>query len=117
MSETYLPSARDSVIAYFGRNASGNLRCYCVRCHDTTPLTNASRVYGDLSYPEPRSLLVGSWGSEDTCESCDGCRVSLLSLSRQCQSEHDAQQAEWSRGAVTHLVEYGVPGTVRCRIY
>ncbi len=117
MSAEYIPSARDAVVAYFGQNSSGNLRCYCVRCNDESPLSDASRIYGDLSYPEPISLAVGHWGSEDSAEACDVCRVTLLSLSRQCQSEHDAQQAEWARGPITHVVECGIRGAVRCRIY
>jgi hypothetical protein len=115
--EEYIPSARDAVVAYFGRNARGNLRCYCVRCNDTDPLTDAHKVYGDCSAPEPTSLAVGHWGSDDTCEACEACGIALVALSKACQSEHDAQQARWARLPITHVVEMGMVGAVRCRIY
>lgn len=117
MSETYIPNARDAVIAYFGRNASGNLRCYCVRCNDESPLTDARPVYGDLNYPEPLAHGRGSYDSWDTCDQCEVCWTSLRSLSESCQREHDEQQARFARGPITHVVEMGMVGQVRCRIY
>ncbi len=117
MTERYIPTARDAVIAYFGRNPAGNLRCYCVMCNDAEPLAQASAVYGDPGASEPASLAVGHWGSADTCEACEACGVSLRALSRRCQEEHDAQQARWARGPITHVVEMGMVGAVRCRIY
>jgi hypothetical protein len=117
VSEEYTPNARDAVVAYFGRNASGNLRCHCVRCNDTSPLTDASKVYGDLDQPEPFAHGRGSYGGWDTCERCEVCWTSLLRLSQLCQQEHDDQQARWSRGPVHHVVEMGLVGQIRCRIY
>ena len=111
MSAAYIPSARDAVIAYFGRNHLGFLRCYCVRCNDLTPLASADRIYGDLYVP------TGPDGRAEDSQECDACGVQLLDLSRACQAEHDAQQAEWARGPVTHVVEMGMVGAVRCRIY
>ena len=115
--EKYIPSARDAVVAYFGRNTAGNLRCHCVRCCDEHPLTDASKVYGDTDQPEPMTHGRGSYGSWDTCDQCEVCWTSLRQLSRMCQAEHDEQQARWARGPITHVVEMGVPGMVRCRIY
>ena len=117
MSETYIPRARYAVVAYFGRNASGNLRCYCVRCNDTAPLTDASKVYGDLTMPEPISLAVGHWGTDDTCEACEACGVTLLSLSQACQREHEEQQERFRRLPCVGLLEYGILGAIRCRVY
>lgn len=117
MTEQYISNARDAVVAYFGRNPAGNLRCYCVRCNDAEPLSDAAKVYGDLDTPEPLSLAVGHWGTVDTCEACDACSVSLRELSRRCQAEHDEQQARWARAPITHVVEMGMLGMVRCRIY
>ena len=117
MGEAYIPNARDAVVAYFGRNASGNLRCHCVRCNDAAPLTDANAVYGDLDQPEPLTNGRGSYGSWDTCDQCEVCWASLLELSRACQREHDEQQARWARGPVTDLVEYGTRTSPRCRIY
>lgn len=117
MTETYIPNARDAVVAYFGRNTQGNLRCYCVRCNDASPLTDASKVYGDLDGPEPVSLARGHWGSDDTCEMCEACYVPLLHLSRECQREHDEQQERFRRGPITHVVEMGMVGAIRCRVY
>lgn len=111
MSETYVPGARDAVVAYFGRDARRNLRCYCVRCNDAAPLTDASKVYGDLYVSEGD---VESMPDEDVC---DACGVALLELSRMCQREHDEQQARWARKSITHVVEMGMVGDVRCRIY
>ena len=117
VSETYIPNARDAVIAYFGRNHTGNLRCYCVRCNDAEPLTDASKVYGDLDQPEPLTNGRGSYGSWDTCDQCEVCWVSLLSLSQSCQQEHDEQQERFRRGPITHVIEMGMTGAIRCRVY
>lgn len=117
MNEPYVPSARDAVVAYFGRNLSGNLRCYCVRCNDSEPLTDASKVYGDLDQPGPLTHGRGSYGSDDTCDQCEVCWVSLLELSQRCQVEHDEQQARFARGPITHVVEMGMVGAIRCRVY
>lgn len=104
MSETYVPTPRDAVIAYFGRNEAGNLRCYCVRCNEAAPLTEPSKIYGDLSY--------------DTSDQCESCLASLLALSQACQREHDEQQARWARtSAPTVLIEYGIPAAIQCRVY
>ena len=111
MSASYIPSARDATIAYFGRNPHGFLRCYCVTCNDSSPLTDAHRVYGDLYVP------TGPNGRAEDGQECDACGVQLLDLSRRCQADHDAQQREWARGPVTHVVEMGMVGSVRCRIY
>lgn len=111
MSETYIPNARDAVVAYFGRNARGNLRCYCVRCNDESPLTNASKIYGDLY------VALGDRDRAYDEDRCDVCGVTLLQLSQMCQAEHDEQQARWARGPITDLVEYGVRTSPRCRIY
>jgi len=117
MSEQYIPNARDAVIAYFGRNQAGNLRCYCVRCNDSEPLTDAVKVYGDLDQPEPLTHGRGSYGSWDTCDQCEVCWTSLLELSRRCQAEHDEQQKRFARGPITHVVEMGMVGAIRCRVY
>ncbi len=117
MSEAYIPNARDAVIAYFGRNPAGNLRCYCVTCNDAEPLTDANKVYGDLNYAEPLAHGKGSYDSWDTCDQCEVCWVSLLSLSQSCQREHDEQQARFRRGPITYVVEMGMPGAIRCRVY
>jgi hypothetical protein len=103
--EEYIPSARDAVVGYFGRNSSGNLRSLCVRCNDATPLTDTSRIYGDLYVS----------GGPD--RSCDTCSVTFLSLSEQCQRDHDDQQSRWAKLPITHVVEMGMIGAVRCRIY
>lgn len=110
--EAYIPSARDATVAYAGWTPDRRYRCYCVRCHDDTPLTDAARVYGDLYVAEPSPL-----GSVDDGERCDRCDVALLDLSRQCQADHDAQQARFARQPVHALVEYGIPAAIRCRVY
>ena len=106
MSEPYIPNAREAVIAYFGRDTRGNLRCYCVTCNDASPLASAHKVYGDLIADETHGN-----------EACDGCGVELLKLSQLCQAEHDAQQAKWAKQPITALVEYGIAAFPRCRIY
>ena len=116
-NEVYIPNARDAVIAYFGRNASGNLRCYCVTCNDKSPLTDAHKVYGDLDFAEPLTNGRGSYDSWDTCDQCEVCWTSLLKLSQMCQREHDEQQARFARGPTLALVEYGVTAAIRCRVY
>lgn len=105
--EKYIPSARDAVVGYFGRTSSGNLRAQCVTCNDKYPLTDTRPIYGDL--------YVSDGPSVD--RSCDTCSVTFLALSEQCQREHDDQQARWARLPVTHVVEMGMVGAVRCRIY
>lgn len=117
MNEAYIPNARDAVVAYFGRNNAGNFRCYCVTCNDKSPLTDAAKIYGDCDQPEPMTYGRGSYGSDDTCDQCESCWTSLLSLSQRCQQEHNDQQARWARGPITHVVEMGMVGAVRCRIY
>jgi hypothetical protein len=109
MSEAYIPSARQSVIAYCGYTTDGRYRRFCVTCCDASPLTDAHKIYGDLYTPGPENV-----SDRDDCECCG---VSLLSLSQQCQREHDEQQARWARGPVLALVEYGIPAAVRCRVY
>lgn len=108
---SYIPSARDAVVGYFGRNPAGNLRAYCVCCNESEPLQDAARVYGDLY------VSTGPLGSLEADEVCDGCGTAFLVLSEACQAEHDAQQAEWARGPLTHVVEMGMVGQVRCRVY
>ena len=100
------------MIAYFGGTPDNRWRCYCVRCHDVTPLRDAAKVYGDLYVAEPASE-----GRMDDGEECDMCGVRLLDLSRSCQREHDEQQARWARLPIVALVEYGVSAGPRCRIY
>ncbi len=117
VTEAYIPNARDAVIAYFGRNADGNLRCHCVRCNDTSPLTDARKVYGDTNIPEPLTYGRGSYGNWDTCDQCEMCWTSLLALSQSCQREHDEQQARFARGPITHVIEMGMVSDIRCRIY
>lgn len=110
--EKYIPSARDAVIAFFGRNAVGHLRCYCATCNDTAPLSNAAKVYGDLY------VATGEVSRIDEGGECDACGVALLSLSQSCQREHDEQQTRWARMArPSVLIEYGVPAFIRCRVY
>jgi hypothetical protein len=116
-NEQYIPRARDAVVAYFGRNTAGNLRVHCITCCDEHPLTDPRKVYGDLDQPGPLTHGRGSYGSDDTCDQCEVCWTSLLKLSQMCQAEHDEQQARWSKGPITHLVEYGVTAAPRCRIY
>lgn len=118
--ETYTPSARDAVIAYFGRNAQGNLRQFCVRCNDVAPLTGDEcragphKIHGDLITDGDLTQRV-----EDG-EACDCYGVTFLQLSTMCQQEHDEQQARWSRKSKADsnvLIEYGVRALIRCRVY
>lgn len=111
MTETYIPSARDTIIAYHGRSPAGGWRTRCVTCMEIESLAHASPVYGDLYVPD------GPDGRVPEGEECEMCGSSLLAISRCAQDEHDAQQARFARLPVTHLVEYGIPGAVRCRIY
>lgn len=101
MSERYIPHACDAVIAYC--DATG--RVHCVACCDRLSLEMPAdhRVYGDIH--------------DSTESNCDTCGQSLLSLSLSCEREHDEQQARFAKGPVTHLVEMGMIGMVRCRIY
>lgn len=114
--EEYIPSARDAIVGYFGRTASGVLRSYCVTCNDKLPLGGydghgPDRVYGDLYVASGRLDRMTEDGA------CDECGVTFLSLSESCQREHDEQQTRWARGPITHVVEMGMVGAVRCRIY
>lgn len=113
MTDEYIPSARNAIVAYFGRNAAGNLRTHCNSCIDKGHvLTDASKIHGDLYIPTGDRSLA----EEDEC--CEVCGVALLALSRSCQQEHDEQQARWARASrVDHLLEYGIAGAVRCRVY
>jgi len=115
--EEYIPSARDAVVGYFGRNSSGNLRWQCVTCNDKHPLTDTSRIYGDLYVSGGPDLGPGSTDRIDDLRRCDTCSVTFLSLSEQCQRDHDDQQSRWAKLPVTHVVEMGMIGAVRCRIY
>ena len=109
---TYIPSARDAVVARFGRSEAGCLRCFCVYCLDAGhTLTDVHDVYGDLYVP------TGPDGRADDDQTCDVCSLSLLTISQAFQRDHDAQQAAWARQPVTHVVEMGMVGAVRCRIY
>jgi hypothetical protein len=108
---SYIPNASQATVGYFGRNHGGNLRAYCVKCNDTQQLAEAARIYGDLYVA---SGPLETMAPEDEC---DECGVTFLSLSQACQAEHEAQQAEWSRQPITHVVEMGMVGDVRCRIY
>ncbi len=100
----YIPSARDTVIGFFGRNAAGNCRTYCARRHAACPLAAPERVWGGKPGESP--------------ETCDLCHISFETISAAVQSEHDAQQDEWARGLrVEYVLEYGVAPTVRCRVY
>lgn len=116
-AEEYIPSARDAIVGYFGRNSSRNLRSLCVTCNDRHPLTDTSRIYGDLYVSDGPDLGPGTIDRMSPDGRCDICGVTFLSLSEQCQREHDEQQARWSRLPVTHVVEMGMVGAVRCRIY
>ena len=111
MSETYIPNARDAVIAYFGTTSWGAYRVRCVVCCDADPLANPAKVYGDLFVPS------GPENRAEDAETCEACGVSLLSLSQSCQREHDEQQARFARGPITHVVEMGMTGAIRCRVY
>lgn len=100
-ADKYIPNARDAVVGYCDK--LGYVRC--VTCCDRlgTEMRRGHEVYGDLV---------------DTTESaCDSCGVTFLALSESCQREHDEQQAKWARGPITHVVEMGMVGAVRCRIY
>lgn len=117
-AESYIPNARDAVIARFGRTSYGLLRCYCNACHDADPLapesglTEPARVYGDLY------VAIGSESRMGDEECCASCGVSLLGLSQRCQADHDDQQARWARIArPTVLLEYGLQSSIRCRVY
>lgn len=101
MDSTKLSPANWSIVAYFGRNADGNLRCYCTRCNNTAPLSGARQVYGDTN-------------SEDIC---DYCGASLRQISVACQADYEARQGLWSRGAVTHVIEQGLAGALRCKVF
>jgi len=108
----YIPNARDAVIAYCGWNEAGCYRAYCVTCHDKAALKDPRKIYGDLYVAE------GPLDRMDDGDKCDWCGVTFLSLSQRCQLEHDEQQRQWSRvSRPTVLLEYGIPGDVRCRIY
>lgn len=117
--DAYIPNAHDATVGWFGRAASGSLRCYCITCNDKHPLasygpggtTGPDRIYGDLY------VASGERNRVDEGEACDACGVTFLALSEMCQREHDEQQARWAREPVTALVEYGVRAGVRCRIY
>ena len=111
MSETYIPSARDSVMGYFGRGAHGYWRQKCVCCNDAEPLTEAHKVYGDLYVSD------GPLGRMSETDACDVCGVTFLSLSQRCQREHDEQQARFARLPCVGLLEYGILAAPRCRIY
>jgi hypothetical protein len=115
--EKYIPSARDAVMGYFGRDPSGHLRQQCVTCCDAAPLTDSSRIYGDLYVSDGPDLGPGTIDLMNSDGACDMCGVTFLSLSEQCQREHDEQQSRWARLPVTHVVEMGMVGAVRCRIY
>jgi hypothetical protein len=45
--EQYIPSARDAIVGYFGRNEHGYYRAKCLRCNDQAPFTNTAPIYGD----------------------------------------------------------------------
>lgn len=117
-TEEYIPSARDATVGYFGRDSLGRCRAQCVTCCDTAPLTDTQRIYGDL-YVSDCTGLTAVWPHcrANSDGACDACSVTFLSLSESCQREHDEQQARWARGPVTHVVEMGMVGAVRCRIY
>ena len=116
-TEQYIPSARDAVVGYFGRNSAGYCRSHCVQCNDKYPLTDTNRIYGDLYVSDGPDLGPGTIDRMTPDGQCDTCGVTFLSLSEQCQREHDEQQARWSQLPVTHVVEMGMLGAVRCRIY
>lgn len=100
-TETYVPHARDAVVARTNRLGV----VACVTCLDRRPdPTLTEPVYGDLHPTDPN-------------EYCAGCGTTLLSLSESCEREHQEQQARWAKGPITHVIEMGVVGPVRCRIY
>lgn len=112
--EPYIPNARDAVVAFCGWTDEGTYRAYCVTCHDKTPLKEHERgkIYGDLYVSE------GPLDRVDDGDRCDRCGVTFLSLSQRCQAEHDEQQRQWARySRPTVLIEYGIPGAIRCRVY
>lgn len=119
MTEAYIPNARDATVGLFGRNSSGLLRAHCVTCNDRDPLqAEIQRIYGDL-YVQDTGRENSPHGIDrmNSDGRCDLCKVTFLSLSERCQAEHDDQQARWARLPVTHVVEMGMIGAVRCRIY
>src|SRR5262245_15594376 len=71
--EKYIPSARDAVVGYFGRNASGKLRAQCVTCNDKYPLTDTSRIYGDLYVSDGPDLGPGTIDRMSADGNCDTC--------------------------------------------
>ena len=111
MSETYIPSARDSIVGYFGTTSWGAYRSYCVCCNDKTPLGNPAKIYGDLY------VASGPHSTVEHDDTCDVCGVTFLALSQSCQQEHVDQQAHFARLPVLALVEYGTPYAIRCRVY
>ena len=106
MKDEYIPNARDATVGYFGRNAHGWFRSYCVCCNDAEPLTEATRIYG------------GKPGTGEVEGECDVCRVTFENLSERCQQEHDEQQARWARESrVEYVIEMGAVSGIRCRVY
>lgn len=104
-------NAKDSVVGYVGHNARGLFRALCVCCNDQFPLTDTAQIYGDLyvaSGPRDRMRVD---------EGCGACGATFAALSERCQSEYEAQQREFARSPVTHVVEMGMVGAVRCRVY
>jgi hypothetical protein len=118
-TEAYIPSARDATVGFYGHTGYGT-RARCVRCNDKNPLiddAHRQRIYGDLYCSQAEYCDQWHIDRIEACCACEMCGATFLALSRQCQREHDEQQARWVRGPITHVVEMGMPGAVRCRIY
>jgi hypothetical protein len=116
-TEEYIPNARDATMGFYGQTGYG-YRARCVRCHDKHPLvSNVQRIYGDLYCSEAKECDAWHIDRVDAGYACELCGVTFQALSEQCQREHDEQQARWARLPVTHVVEMGMVGAVRCRIY
>lgn len=120
-TEKYIPSARDTTFGRFGRDSYGFLRQHCNNCHDKHPLagydgrTEPDRIIGERDLDSMGTDQNS--GSVDVTDACDVCGVLFIEIAKQCQREHDEQQARWAKQPVTALVEYGIPAGVRCRIY
>jgi hypothetical protein len=111
MTEKYIPNARDQIIAYFGRNEAGNLRMYCTPCRSKHPLTDEHKVWGD------RYVSTGDIDRADEGDRCDVCGITLAELSIDAQAQHDDQQERFRRCPITHVIEMGMVGAIRCRVY
>lgn len=101
--EEYIPTASQCVLGAVGRDEFGRFRIRCNAC-GADRMTQADPIYGGAS--------------SDDGTACDDCGRTFGELSEIIDTAHAAQQLRWSRASrIDHVIEYGIPSQVRCRVY